>query len=760
MMGTFFQQIFDLITASPGNLIFHVVVAFSIAGALQAAMSLWRDQEFPQGRRMVIGLGLLLVLRFVAFLLAGLVNLEFFDSQVLLPIADRAITTLSLVLIIWLWTFPEPARRADAASGLLGLLIFVLFILNWVWRGTQGSITPFNSTLANSGWEILALLLLIIGNRLLIMRRPNGWGYGLAMMGIAIVGHLLHLLFPDLTSDFPGVVRLFDMASFPMLWTIPNRFNAPVKTAQISTPVKPVSVKELPAFTVEPGIFNSILSLASPASQPETCKKLSKTIAETLLADISLIMLPPNEIGKVTIRCGYDLIRETHIDGVVLGTEKIPMLISALQRSRPLRLPASSTSLDLFSIGEVLGIGRTGHLLAAFVPSQKNEKPLLGIILLSPYSDRRWNREDQAYLNSVAANLAPILQQNNDQAQFKTDLEATQEKLTSIKKLLDETRTENEGLRAEIRTLSHRAIHDKDQELSELVEAQQQSKEIVNRLRIENKRLEDLVESLVTENKEKSSNTGQVEDKLNLALQEIGRLKNQLSNADQRFEDFQQTSPDTGATDNLPGEQIEVFMSIAQELRQPMSSIMGYTDLLLAESVGILGALQRKFLDRIKASTERMTTLLDDLFQVVTLDTGGLELRPEAVDLGRAIDKAIADTRSQLQERGIVLRLDFPEKMPLLLADYDALQQVLIQLLKNAGAVTPIEGEIFLRSSIYPTDNKQSTIRPAWNNSAYCAIYSREDKQKKKSKLQMERNISGESKKSIRCKLEKRTSTD
>jgi signal transduction histidine kinase len=57
-------------------------------------------------------------------------------------------------------------------------------------------------------------------------------------------------------------------------------------------------------------------------------------------------------------------------------------------------------------------------------------------------------------------------------------------------------------------------------------------------------------------------------------------------------------------------------VSVVQEIRQPMSSIMGYTDLLLAESVGILGALQRKFLERIKGSTVRMHTMLNELIQV------------------------------------------------------------------------------------------------------------------------------------------------
>ena len=69
-MDPIFQQVSDLITNNPGNLIYHLVLAFSIMGALQAAIHLWRNDEFPQGRRMVIGLGLLLGTRLILLIMS------------------------------------------------------------------------------------------------------------------------------------------------------------------------------------------------------------------------------------------------------------------------------------------------------------------------------------------------------------------------------------------------------------------------------------------------------------------------------------------------------------------------------------------------------------------------------------------------------------------------------------------------------------------------------------------------------------------
>lgn len=242
-MGTIFQQILELITTNPGNLIYHVVLAFTILSALQAALNLWRNDQFPQGRRMIIGLGLLLGIRLILFLGAGLGLMGLVDPHTILPNLDRAVMAFSLIIILWLWIFPETLRMADAASSLLGLLILTVFMLIQVWWVSSNSVLPpnspssFNAAFVSIGWEILALSILTIGIILILIRRPNGWGYGLSMLGTLAIGHVLQLIFPDLGSDFPGSVRLFEMASFPLLWAIPNRFNLPTSRTIAAPPV-------------------------------------------------------------------------------------------------------------------------------------------------------------------------------------------------------------------------------------------------------------------------------------------------------------------------------------------------------------------------------------------------------------------------------------------------------------------------------------------------------------------------------------------
>ena len=197
----------------------------------------------------------------------------------------------------------------------------------------------------------------------------------------------------------------------------------------------------------------------------------------------------------------------------------------------------------------------------------------------------------------------------------------------------------------------------------------------------------------------------QIENELRLTLEEVARLQNQLAEATMRIIELEK-----GADSAQSTEQAEVVASISQELRQPMSSIVGYTDLLLGESVGILGALQRKFVERIKASTERIGSLIDDLIQVTTLETGLNELKPEAVDLNLIIDNAMSYTSSQVREKNISMHLDLPKNMTPIYADREALQQILIHLLQNAGSASPMEGTVRLKVQTQAEDGKEFVL--------------------------------------------------
>jgi len=135
---------------------------------------------------------------------------------------------------------------------------------------------------------------------------------------------------------------------------------------------------------------------------------------------------------------------------------------------------------------------------------------------------------------------------------------------------------------------------------------------------------------------------------------------------------------------------------LISEIRQPFSSMVGYTDLLLSESAGILGAMQRKFLDRIRASITRTEALFEDLLQLLLLPEKIAAPRIQPVDVASVIDGAVAGASEIVREKNIVLRLDIDERMPPVEIDRDALQQILNHLVQNAVLITPPEKEVVL----------------------------------------------------------------
>ncbi len=701
-MGASLNQIFSVLTEAPGSLIYHLILVFSIAGALQAAFVHWRSSEFPQARRTMFGLGVLLVAQIALFLI-GVIGIQgYLNLRLFLPPLDRAVTLFSLVWLIWLWAFPEPSRSADAATGLVSLLVAAAFGLSLASYSTEPAVSSFNQTAYDSYWQLASLGLSLLGLLILGIRRPNGWGYGMAMFLLSVGGHLLYLLAGRTDGDFPGAVRLAHMAAFPILLTLPQRFPSPASRLT-SVKQQDAPVGERRKYSTDPKTFHALLALAGESQTDKLSQAITRAIAQTMLADLCFLIYLTDNNTQMQIASGYDLIREENLEGGSLNKTLIPMLANALQRGRPLRLPSSSTSADIKGLGDLLGLANPGHLMSVPIITPGKE-PLGGVLLLSPYSNRLWSAEDQAFLTNIATSLVPVIQRGQKMStleikgeQAKQALDVAQSRVADLERRNEELLKQMEITRAEAQQGLAQA-----EDLAALRDMQQETQRALEKLKQEN---EELHNSRAAKKSDLFSSSTQADSDLRIALEEVARLQNQLAAANLRI-----VEAEKGVATAHTTEQAEVVASISQELRQPMSSIVGYTDLLLGESVGILGTLQRKFVERIKASTERIGSLIDDLIQVTTLETGLHELKPEPVDLDSIIDNAMSYTSSQIREKNISMHLDLPKNVSPIYADREALQQILIHLLQNAGAASPIEGTVDLRVLTKTEDSREYVL--------------------------------------------------
>ena len=662
----------------------------------------WRISGFPQARRTVIGLTVLMLPQVLLFGISGVGWQGLINLTVFMPPLDRAMTVISLVWLIWLWAFPEPNRPVDAGAILLTLFIATGLALSLADWGLQAPGTLYNTTLQEFIWQVVSLVFIATGIIILFSRRPNGFGNGLAVLILAFIGHALQITFGRVDGNYPGLVRVAYMAVYPFLMTLPQRFPMP-STGRPTTIKQDAPVEERRHYSTDPKTFHALLALAAETNSEKVSEAITRGIAQTLLADLCFLIYLTDDKNQMTIASGYDLIREENLEGAQMSRNSIPMLTNAIQRGRALRLPASSTSADIRGLGELLGLSNPGHMMT--VPIMTPEKETLGgILVLSPYSERAWRAEDQAFLSNISTSLVPIIQRSQRMSEIEEKQRNAESSLDSARNQIQDLNAQNQELQKRLAKASEKSGKDPELEnkLASLLVVQQESQKQIDELQKEN---EELRISNKAKGKASDKDSEFIEAELRAALGQVARLQNDLAQANMKLIQFEKGEGSVSIT-----EQAEVIASIAQDLRQPLSSVIGYTDLLMGESVGILGSLQRKFVERIKASSERIGTLVDDMIQVTNLETGLTTLKPEPADLNVIIDNAMSYTSSQIREKDITLHLDLPSEIQSIYADREALQQILIHLLQNAGAVSPNEGTITIKVQTQTEDEQEYVL--------------------------------------------------
>jgi signal transduction histidine kinase len=142
-----------------------------------------------------------------------------------------------------------------------------------------------------------------------------------------------------------------------------------------------------------------------------------------------------------------------------------------------------------------------------------------------------------------------------------------------------------------------------------------------------------------------------------------------------------------------PRREAAFMAEVAHELAHPLTSIKGYTDLLLKELLGPLNAKQVEFLETVSLNTNQMRDLLNDLLDIGRLETRRLRLEVESIDLREYTKQVVGHLRPDILEKRLTVTLPLTP-IPLVRADLQRLVQVMTLLLDNAIKYTPAEGRI------------------------------------------------------------------
>ncbi|MEP7292529.1 MAG: GAF domain-containing sensor histidine kinase, partial [Chloroflexota bacterium] len=158
----------------------------------------------------------------------------------------------------------------------------------------------------------------------------------------------------------------------------------------------------------------------------------------------------------------------------------------------------------------------------------------------------------------------------------------------------------------------------------------------------------------------------------------------------------------------------EFVSFVAHELKNPLTSIQGYSDVLLKGAVGGLSDQQKTFLGTIRSNADRMNTLVSDLNDVTKLQTDNLRMELAAVDFRKALNETLPPLQKQIDDKGQTLEITLPDPLPAISADLNRLVQVLTNMVSNAHKYTPPGGAIRIAAAVMTNamDNKGRTIEP------------------------------------------------
>jgi signal transduction histidine kinase len=138
-----------------------------------------------------------------------------------------------------------------------------------------------------------------------------------------------------------------------------------------------------------------------------------------------------------------------------------------------------------------------------------------------------------------------------------------------------------------------------------------------------------------------------------------------------------------------------MFVSIAaHELRNPLTPILGYVELLLDDSRLPLSKDHREILQILLQNVLRLQAITSDLLDMARIESGRIELILRPSNMRSLVEIVCAEYRSQLAAKQQQLLLDIDARLPGALCDEARTIQIIGNLLSNACKYTPPHGRI------------------------------------------------------------------
>lgn len=171
------------------------------------------------------------------------------------------------------------------------------------------------------------------------------------------------------------------------------------------------------------------------------------------------------------------------------------------------------------------------------------------------------------------------------------------------------------------------------------------------------------------------------------ALQKLTERSQQLQAANTEIRAWSRTLEDR--VEERTHELREFVGMVAHDLRNPLTVIRGYTEVLEEELPASAGERPWRAIHTIVANIGHMLHLTDDLLELSRLQSGSIQFDMESLPIELVIEEVCTGFEQQLAEKRLGIKVDLPSELPPVQGDHVRVVQVLNNLVGNACSYTP-----------------------------------------------------------------------
>ena len=136
--------------------------------------------------------------------------------------------------------------------------------------------------------------------------------------------------------------------------------------------------------------------------------------------------------------------------------------------------------------------------------------------------------------------------------------------------------------------------------------------------------------------------------------------------------------------------------SASHDLRTPLTSIIGYVEMLSDGEAGPVRPTQAKMLDGVDRNARRLKTMIEDMLTTSKIELGAFTSRLSPLDLTALLPAAVDVIRPSAAAGGLAFEMSSPDGGVIIDGDPEQLDRLLVNLLSNAVKYTPRGGSIVL----------------------------------------------------------------